>query len=133
MEKHERLAVAVRAEVAHVRAEQARRRHAQLKERAAPVYRAMAEMRRRYGDDHDVAEHIETFTALIAQYGGVGDPGVVVGLLPQISGVVAACDAEVAAARDALAEAMGPGQTVREWVGCSHEEYDRAVRAAFDV
>jgi hypothetical protein len=133
MMKLERLAVAVRAEVASVRAEQAQRRHARLKERAAPVYRAMGALRRRYGDGHNVAEHIDEFRALVSQYGSVGDLLELVRLLAGMSGAVAAHDAEAAAAWDALVEAMDPRLTVLEWVGCSDEEYERAVLAALDV
>ena len=72
MDKAERLALAVRAEVAGIRAEQARERHFELEQRAAPLHRALEDLEERYGEEVDPGEHIEEFKMLVVQHGGTG-------------------------------------------------------------
>lgn len=132
--RDERLALAVRAEVAEIRAEEAHERHAALQERAAPLYRAIEELERRYGEDVDPAGHFDELKALIAHHGGA-DIDLPQGMPLMIGMHQALADHETAAA-DAIQElhaAMGQGQTVCQWVGCSADEYHEAVEAALKV
>src|SRR5918996_4205703 len=74
MDKAERLALAVRAEVAAIRAQQARERHVPLERRAQSVFAAVETLKQRHGEDMDPADHVEEFGALVAEGDWAGIP-----------------------------------------------------------
>ena len=130
MDKAERLTLAVRAEVAGIRVGQTRERHAALQRRAAPVYRALQELERRYGENVDPSDHIHEFTALVAQHGGsdIRLRGVMP-LMVEMHQAKAGYETAAADAIQELHEAMGQSTTVLQWIGCSVDEYHAAVEA----
>jgi hypothetical protein len=134
MDKTERMALAVNAEVAAVRAQQAHERHAGVIERAAPLYRAMEDLRQRYGENMDPGGHVDEFRALVAQHGGADIKlDEVMGLMTGMQQALADHENAAAEAFKALSDAMGEGNTVLEWVGCTDEEFTAAVEAAVNA
>src|SRR6266511_3409824 len=134
MEKSERLALAVRAQVASIRANQARERSALLERRFEPVDKAIEAYEKLYGEDADPTEHMDVLLSLIVQHGG-GDLGEE-DLLEGMTMNQERADAAGAAAEAMLElnEAMGDRQgTVLEWVGCTSEEFTTALEAALSA
>ena len=134
MDKAERLALVVKAQVAVIRAEQARERHAPLERRANSLFAAAETLKRRYGEDMNPADHADEFKTLVADHDGASIPlKDVLRMLAEMSQVRAERALAVGEAFQELSEAMGEGTSALEWVGCSEEELERAVQAALDA
>jgi len=124
MDKAERLALAVKAQVASIRADQARERSALLERRYAPVTKAFEAYEQLYGGGTDPADHFDVLLSLIVQYGGgeLGREELLEGM--SMHEEQGAASRGAADAMRELAEAMGGHRgTVLEWVGCTREEF----------
>jgi hypothetical protein len=134
MDKAERLELAVRAQLAAIRADQARERTAVLERHYAPVARAIEAYVAVYGREADPADDFDVFLGLVIEKGGVdlGREDLLTGMEMYVERA-AASDAAADAMRE-LQEAMGDHQgTVRAWVGCTEAEFVAAVGARLDT
>ena len=130
MDHAERLDLAVRAQLAAIRADQARDRTALLERHYAPVSRAIEAYVELYGREADPADDFDVFLGLVIEKGGVdlGREDLLTGMEMYVERA-AASDA-AADAMHALQEALGDHQgTVREWVGCTEAEFVAALEA----
>jgi hypothetical protein len=128
----ERLALAVQAHVAAIRAERAKERAALIEERTEPLRQAAERFAGRHGrlPDLDDAGDREAFMRLVSSAGG-GD--VSREDLMAAAGVgheAAELRAEAADALKAVADAMPEGQNMRDWVGVDDATLDRAIQEA---
>ena len=131
MTTDEKLALFVKAQVAAIRAEQARERSALLERKAAPVTKAIDQYENLYGEDADPSEHFDMLMRLIIQNGG-GDlsrEDLIEGM--RMYEQRGAAELEAARAMHALNDAMGAfSGTTLEWVGADRATVERAVQEA---
>ena len=129
----ERLALAVRAHVAAVRADRAKGRAALLEKRIQPVREAVERFvgtRGRLPDLNDERERA-AFMELLASTGGREVSRDDLSAAATLGREAARLRARAAAALRAVSDAMPDrGRTVREWVGVDAETFDRAVEQA---
>ena len=133
MDRDERLALAVRAEVAGIRADETRERSELLRRQVAPIDRVVNEYQRLYGSDADPAAHPDVWQTLMAHHGGGRVPPEAVDAAVSMVEECALADAAVAAAMRTVTAAMGRDDshsTLLAWVGCSVQEYKAAIQAA---
>jgi hypothetical protein len=134
MDRPARLALAVKAQVASIRADQAQERSALLERKYAPIDNAIDAYTKLYGEEADLADHFDVLMRLTDDNGGAV-------LRPEdlLTGVE--MHEERALASHAAAEGMRELHeammgdhtgTVLEWVSCSGEEYEAAVEAALN-
>ena len=127
----ERLTLAVRAQVAMIRAERARGRSALFERRARAVSDAMARFRRAYRrEPGPTPSDVGTVARWAAELGGAElTPGFLGAAAAALDEAVRLEEAAIAAL-DALRAAMGEDGTVLEWIGCDAAAFERAVEAA---
>lgn len=129
--REERLALAVRAEVATIRAVQARDRAALIQRRVQPLREGMDRFKRRYGraPDPDVPGDVAVMVALSEE--GSGDvTREQLEAAARSSREIAEAEQKAADALEAVRIALAPGMTTLEWVGVDAETYERAVEQA---
>jgi hypothetical protein len=134
MDNAERLNLAVRAQLAAIRADQARDRTALLERHYAPIAKAIEAYVEMYGREADPADDFDVFLGLVIEKGGVylGREDLLTGMEMYMERT-AASDAAADAMHE-LQEAMGDHRgTVREWVGCTEAAFVAAVGAGLDT
>ena len=132
--QEQRLALAVKAQVAAIRADQARERGALIRRRVEPVHEAHARFVKLYGrePDLDAPGDKATMGALFEATGAGGVTGAQLEAAARSSGEVGQADLEAAGAMKALAEALSEGATVLEWLGVDEDTFSRTVEQALE-
>jgi hypothetical protein len=131
MEQEERLALAVRAAAAMVRARQAKARAVLLERGSRPIILAMERFRSRYGQAPDLHTDGAAIFDLVAE--DVSDlDRETISAAAVGAGSAAQFQLEAAAALKALNAAWTDvhGSTVLEWIGVDAETFERAVAAS---
>jgi hypothetical protein len=128
----ERLALAVRAEVARVRADRAKERAASLYREVKPFMDAVDRFQGVHGRSLDVNSGADL--AEVVAFAGTDGADVTfatIAAAARASQEAADADAEAAAAMRAVSDAWTGGKdtTVRAWVGADRETFGRAVDA----
>lgn len=132
MTADEWLALAVRAEVARTRADEAQERAALLEQQVAPLLSSVERfmtMRGRRPDFQDPSD-LRILSKMVDNAGGAEIPWTAVlaaGVALEESGRLAQ---EAGRAIEAVRRAWTRGHTLLDWIGVSRESYERAVKAA---
>jgi len=134
MDKAERLDLAVRVQLAAIRADEVRTRTALLERQYAPIARAIEAYLGLYGRDADPADDFEVFVGLVVQNGGanLGREDVLAAM--EMYAERAAASRAAADVMQELHTAMGDHRgTVAKWVGCTRQQFTSAVAARLDA
>ena len=134
MDKAERLDLAVRVQLAAIRADEVRTRTALLERQYAPVAKAIEGYVGLYGRDADPADDFDVFVGLVVQNGGANHGREDVLAAMEMYAERAAASHAAADVMQELHTAMGDHRgTVAKWVGCTRKQLTSAVTARLDA
>ena len=132
--QEERLALVVRAEVAVIRAGQARDRAALVHKRVQPLREGVDRFEELFGrrPDPKVPGDLVTLLTLSGDSAGKVSKEQLAASARALREVSRA-DLEASDALQAVEDALVPGMTTLEWVGVDAETYERAVEQALEA
>jgi hypothetical protein len=136
--RQRRLDLAVRAEVARARADQAKERTAFLERGCRPLSLALEHFPELYGRKPYPEHDLSALLALAPEFGSGDLDARSIAAIERGYREFIQLDDEAAHALRAVSEAMhadgaGHGTTVRNWVACTGEEFDRSVAEALGL
>ncbi len=132
MNQENRLALAVRAQVAMIRADQAKERAALLERQTRPLTQALEQFMKLHQREPDPEKDAEAIRALVIEFGGGNLNTDVLGAAAEAASETARCEHEAAEAMGVVAAELHPGETVSDWAGVDKETFRKAVEAALN-